>query len=1017
MKRTHNLPGDLFRTVAQHLFSVLFFLTAAALLSCCGKKEAEVRKYLSTPDDLNSPEYTVGIVSETSSGSEARLKFPRARFREYETVSDAYPELENGSIDAIAYDRPVLDFAQRTRDVFVLMPDNYAEGHVGIAVPADKPELLQNVNAFLREYFSSGLYDNMYARWIKSNDPEMPKIQAPAAPYGKLVVGTENTNEPMNFTDSDGSPAGFDTELIYRLAAALNMSVEIRVMPYLDLFTAVEKSTVDLAVASMDKLYGENRAILFSEDYIDCPAGVMTRKTLYKPVYGSGGTALKTPQELAGNSVAILAGSKYAAECKELLPHVKFLLADSRDFACSLLISNKIDSILMEEPLARTCTAQYPEIRTASLIKHESYSFALAQGSPLYRAINRVISELKDSGELENLAAKWCSAEPAKQEFEKQFERDDVPMVNGVLRYAATPGVTPLCFMGEDGTMLGLEIEIVRRAALEFGMTLQIIPAPRELLPEMLRAGQIDMAGGMLTPDAGNTEGIEFSQTYYEGGAALVTNIPHDEYVFGITRLKQLTGKRVGVLPFTFAAAQMDEKLPDAVPFYASQERDLFYLLGTGKIDAFVIGEARAREYLPNYPQFLQIPEYIARVDYSFFFPVAKRALSEAFSRQIRAMKKNGVLKALQNKWISPLNVQAELPAGGTDAPNGVLRMGVVIDREPFSYLRDEKLAGYDLETAQRAAAAMGFLVEFVRLNPDELEQAIADGRVDFVASDLSKNKTSSGRLVYSEPFYSGGIIAVVPDKTKARPVHMALIPRIKFFLKEQAFSLQRSLWKDDHMRQILGGFKTTLIISVSAVFFGTILGIPLCMLRQSKRKGISIPADIVCALIYNIPILILLMGLYYVIFRRFGLSPLAAAIVLFILRFMASSCRLYMTTMDHIGGVQIDAARALCLRRVTFFRRIILPQAAGYLAKPFREEIIRLVELTTVVGYVSVWDLTKMVDWIRGRTYESFFPIAFATLLYFILSFSLIAVISFLSKKFEATVRKKKTEIVHLSE
>ena len=57
------------------------------------------------------------------------------------------------------------------------------------------------------------------------------------------------------------------------------------------------------------------------------------------------------------------------------------------------------------------------------------------------------------------------------------------------------------------------------------------------------------------------------------------------------------------------------------------------------------------------------------------------------------------------------------------------------------------------------------------------------------------------------------------------------------------------------------------------------------------------------------------------------------------------------------------------------------------------------------------------MVDWIRGRTYESFFPIAFATLLYFILSFSLIAVISFLSKKFEATVRKKKTEIVHLSE
>ena len=148
---------------------------------------------------------------------------------------------------------------------------------------------------------------------------------------------------------------------------------------------------------------------------------------------------------------------------------------------------------------------------------------------------------------------------------------------------------------------------------------------------------------------------------------------------------------------------------------------------------------------------------------------------------------------------------------------------------------------------------------------------------------------------------------------------------------------------------------------------------------------------------------------LYYVVLRRFGFRPIIAAFVVFVLRFTASSCRLYMTTLDHIGGVQLDAARALCLRSMTFFRRIIVPQAAAYLAKPFREEIIRLVELTTVVGYISVWDLTKAVDWIRGRTYESFFPIAFATLLYFLLSLSLIAVISLIGKKVGAYVKRNK--------
>lgn len=1002
---------------ACRIISAFFILFAAAILCCCGKKGTENKQdYVSTPDDFNDPKYTIGVVSETSSCMEAKINFPRAKFREYENISDAYPDLETGMLDAIAFDRPVLDYAQRKRDSFVLLPDNYAEGHVGIAVPASKPELLQNVNAFLREYFASGLYDNMYARWIKSSDPKMPKVAAPVNPYGKLVIGTENTNEPMNFTDSDGSPAGFDVELLYRFAAAFNMSVELKIMPYLDLFTAVEKGTVDLAVASMDKIGGTNRAILFSEDYIDCPAAILTHKKLYKPA-GKHSAALKTPQELAGSYAAILAGSKYASDCKDLLPNTKFVLADSRESACSLLISNKIDSMLLEEPLARSCTAEYPEIQIASILKREAYSFAMPQGSPLYRAINRVVAEMKENGSLQDLAAKWCSAEPEKQEFEQLFEHDDTPMVNGMLRYAAAPGGTPLCFMGEDGTMLGLEIEIVRYAAHEFGMNLQIIPARREMLLDLLRSGQIDMAGGMLSPDMGNTDNIEFSEAYYEGGAAIVTNIPHDEYVFGITRLSQLAGKRVGVMPFSFAAIQLDEKLPEAVPFYVNQERDLFYLLGTEKLDAFVISEPRAREYLPNYPQFIQIPEYITRVDYSFFFSADKRAICEAFSRQIRAMKKNGMLKAIQNEWVSPANAKAELPQDMPDAPNGVLRMGVAIDREPFSYLRNEKLAGYDLETAQRAAAAMSYGVEFVRIERNELEKAIEEGRVDFGAAEISSRFTSGGKLVYTEPHYNGGLIAVVPDKTKAKRVHMALIPQISFFLKEQWFSLRRSLWEDNHMRQVLGGFKTTLIIAVSAVFFGTILGIPLCMLRQSRRKSVSVPADVVCALLYNIPILILLMGLYYVILRRFGLRPLTAAIVIFILRFTASSCRLYMTTLDRIGGVQLDAARALCIRKFTFFRKVILPQAAAYLAKPFREEIIRLVELTTVVGYVSVWDLTKVVDWIRGRTYESFFPIAFATLLYFILSFSLIAVISFLSKKFEASFRRQKTETVHTLE
>ena len=410
---------------------------------------------------------------------------------------------------------------------------------------------------------------------------------------------------------------------------------------------------------------------------------------------------------------------------------------------------------------------------------------------------------------------------------------------------------------------------------------------------------------------------------------------------------------------------------------------------------------------LPEHPEFVQIPEYITRLDYAFVFPSSRKAVCEAFSRQVRSMRKNGSLKQLQNKWISPAGARAELPPMMADAPNGVLRMGVCIDREPFCYLRDEKLVGYDLEIAQKTAAAMGFLIEYVRLTDEEFPQAIAEGKVDFGATALTNEIMSSGKIVFAEPHYNGGLVAIVPEKANETHVKLDPVQQVKFFVKEQAYSLNRALWKDGHMRQIFGGFKNTLLITASAIVFGSLLGIPLCMLRKSKRKQLSLIGDFISGVFYNIPILILLMGLYYVVFRRFGLSALSAAMTIFILRFMAASCLLYILVLDHIGGVQMDAAKALCLRPFTVFRRIILPQAAAFLAKPLREEMIRLVELTTIVGWIGVWDLTKKVDWIRGRTYESFFPIAFATLLYCLLSLALILTVSFMSRRFEKFVRK----------
>ena len=52
-----------------------------------------------------------------------------------------------------------------------------------------------------------------------------------------------------------------------------------------------------------------------------------------------------------------------------------------------------------------------------------------------------------------------------------------------------------------------------------------------------------------------------------------------------------------------------------------------------------------------------------------------------------------------------------------------------------------------------------------------------------------------------------------------------------------------------------------------------------------------------------------------------------------------------------------------------------------------YRGELVSLLKSTSIVGYISILDLTKMSDIIRGRTYEAFFPLIATALIYFFLA------------------------------
>ena len=89
-------------------------------------------------------------------------------------------------------------------------------------------------------------------------------------------------------------------------------------------------------------------------------------------------------------------------------------------------------------------------------------------------------------------------------------------------------------------------------------------------------------------------------------------------------------------------------------------------------------------------------------------------------------------------------------------------------------------------------------------------------------------------------------------------------------------------------------------------------------------------------------------------------------------------------------------------------FLRITLPQAARHFLPVFRGEFISLVTTTSVVGYISIMDLTKMSDIIRSRTYEAFFPLIATAVIYFALSWLLARVLTTPEKRIDPKRRKR---------
>ena len=249
-------------------------------------------------------------------------------------------------------------------------------------------------------------------------------------------------------------------------------------------------------------------------------------------------------------------------------------------------------------------------------------------------------------------------------------------------------------------------------------------------------------------------------------------------------------------------------------------------------------------------------------------------------------------------------------------------------------------------------------------------------------------------------------------DFVNYRPASFVLIVRAKktetsddSFIGGLKDSFYKTFIREDRYKLFLKGILTTLIITFLSIIFGTILGFLVYMLCRKGGKVVDRITRFCVWLIHGMPVVVLLMILYYIIFAKSEVSGTAVAVVAFSLVFGAGVLGMLKMGVGAVDKGQTEAAYALGYSDTKTFFRIILPQALPHFLPSYKGELVSLLKATAVVGYIAVQDLTKMGDIVRGRTYEAFFPLIAVAIIYFILG----GLFTFVAGRVEKAINPKK--------
>jgi glutamate/aspartate transport system permease protein len=193
-------------------------------------------------------------------------------------------------------------------------------------------------------------------------------------------------------------------------------------------------------------------------------------------------------------------------------------------------------------------------------------------------------------------------------------------------------------------------------------------------------------------------------------------------------------------------------------------------------------------------------------------------------------------------------------------------------------------------------------------------------------------------------------------------------------------------------------GMKTTLLITLTAMVAGMLLGTALAVLRLSHRRALSWLAAGYVNAFRAVPLVMVLLWFFLIVpavlERSFGIprhadTRLVSAMVAFALFQAAYYAEIIRAGIQSVPAGQLGAALALGMRRGQALRLVILPQAFRNMTPLLLTQSVILFQDTSLVYVSALADFFGAAYKVGDRDGRLVELILFAGAVYFVVSYA----------------------------